>query len=73
MRKKYLNCGKRDDTAEIGETLGFSYKTVREFITRYNRRQRKLAAGIVPKSKGRPRKAEPGKFSMEYYKAENEP
>ena len=37
-----------------------------------NRRQRKLAAGIVPKPKGRPRKAEPDKFSMEYYKAENE-
>ena len=53
---------------EIGETLGFSYKTIREFITRSNRRQRKLAAGIVPKPKGRPRKAEPDKFSMEYYK-----
>ena len=38
---------------EIGETLGFSYKTVREFITRYNRRQRKLAAGIVPKTEGK--------------------
>ena len=57
---------------EIGETLGFSYKTIREFITRSNRRQRKLAAGIVPKPKGRPRKAEPDKFSMEYCKAENE-
>ena len=57
---------------EIGETLGFSYKTIREFITRSNRRQRKLAAGIVPKPKGRPRKAGTDKFSMEYYKAENE-
>ena len=57
---------------EIGETWGFSYKKIREVITRSNRRQRKLAAGIVPKPKGRPRKAEPDKFSMEYYKAENE-
>ena len=43
---------------EIGETLGFSYKTVREFITRYNRRQRKLAAGIVPN-----RREGPGKLN----------
>ncbi|MDR3767431.1 MAG: hypothetical protein Q3Y08_10445 [Butyricicoccus sp.] len=41
---------------EIGEKLGFSYKSTRNCITRYNRRQRKLAAGVIPKPKGRPGK-----------------
>ncbi len=40
----------------IGERLGFSRKQVHNFITRYNEKQRKLAAGIVPKKKGRPSK-----------------
>lgn len=57
---------------EIGEKLGFSYKATKEYITRYNRRQRKLAAGIIPKPKGRPRKAAPDQSSIEYYKAEIE-
>ena len=38
---------------EIGERLGFSYKQVHNFISRYNERQRKLAAGIVIHKKGR--------------------
>ena len=41
---------------EIGERLGFSYKQVHNFISRYNERQRKLAAGIVIHKKGRPAK-----------------
>ncbi len=41
---------------EIGEKFGFSYKQMREFKTRYNRKQRKLAAGISIKKKGRPAK-----------------
>ena len=57
---------------EIGEKLGFSYKATRNCITRYNRRQRKLAAGIAPKPKGRPRKTVPDKSSVEYYQAEIE-
>ncbi len=31
---------------EIGEVLGFTYKQVHNFITRYNSNQRKKAAGI---------------------------
>jgi DNA-binding CsgD family transcriptional regulator len=41
---------------QIGERLGFSQKQVHNFITRYNEKQRKLAAGIVLRRKGRPSK-----------------
>ena len=38
---------------EIGEKFGFSKKQYGDFITRYNRRQDKIAAGIVIRKKGR--------------------
>ena len=41
---------------EIADKLGFSKYQIKEFIHRYNKRQRKLAAGIAIKPKGRPRK-----------------
>ena len=41
---------------EIGEKLGFSHDQVHNFISRHNERQRKLAAGIAIKKKGRPPK-----------------
>jgi DNA-binding CsgD family transcriptional regulator len=41
---------------EIGNKLGFSYEQVHNFISRYNMNQRKLAAGIALKRKGRPPK-----------------
>ena len=41
---------------EIGERLGFSYEQVHNFISRHNERQRKLAAGVAIKKKGRPPK-----------------
>ena len=41
---------------EISEQLGFSYKQVREFKTRYNKKQKKIALGIAIKKKGRPAK-----------------
>ena len=41
---------------QIGEMLGFSYKQMRDFKTRYNQKQRKIAAGIAIKKKGRPTK-----------------
>lgn len=41
---------------EIGEALGFSKKQLHNFITRYNQKQKKLAAGIVIHRKGRPPK-----------------
>lgn len=41
---------------EIGEELGLTLKQVETWITRYNRKQAKLLAGITPRPKGRPRK-----------------
>ena len=42
--------------AEIGAKLGFSKEQIHNFITRHNKKQRKLAVGITPKKKGRPAK-----------------
>ena len=41
---------------EICEKFGFSQKQYKNFITRYNRRQNKIAAGMAIKKKGRPAK-----------------
>ena len=41
---------------EIREKFGFSKKQYDNFITRYNRRQDKIAAGIAVRKKGRPAK-----------------
>ena len=41
---------------EIREKFGFSKKQYEGFITRYNRRQDKISAGIAIKKKGRPSK-----------------
>ncbi len=41
---------------EIGEKLGFTYKQMRCFKTRYNQKQRKMAAGIAINKRGRPAK-----------------
>ena len=41
---------------EICEKYGFSIKQLTDFVTRYNRKQKKLTAGISIKPKGRPRK-----------------
>ena len=49
---KYLEQG--HSLRETGEKFGFTYKEMRDFKTRYNKNQRKLAAGIAIKSKGRP-------------------
>ena len=39
---------------QIGEKLGFTPEQIHSFTTRYNRKQRKLAAGVALKKKGRP-------------------
>ena len=41
---------------EISEELGFSIKQIRNFITRYNQKQKRTAAGIALRAKGRPPK-----------------
>lgn len=41
---------------EISKKLGITIKQITNFITRYNRKQDKIKAGIAIKPKGRPRK-----------------
>ena len=41
---------------EIGESLGLSKYQVKQLIARQNRKERMLAAGYIPRPKGRPRK-----------------
>ena len=42
--------------AEIGKKLGFSNEQIHNFISRHNKKQRKIAAGIAIKKKDRPAK-----------------
>ena len=49
LRLKEEGCTKR----EIGEKLGFSKDQIHNFISGYNRKQRKIEAGITIKRKGR--------------------
>ena len=39
---------------EIGERFGLSYEKTHDFFKRYNRKQRKIAAGLAIKRPGRP-------------------
>ena len=41
---------------EIGEKYGYTYEQMHNFISRHNMNQRKIAAGIALKRKGRPPK-----------------
>ena len=41
---------------EIAVHFGLEKKQLKDLVTRYNRRQKKMAAGIMPRPKGRPRK-----------------
>lgn len=41
---------------EIGESYGLSKIQVKQLISRQNRKERKIAAGYIPRPKGRPRK-----------------
>ena len=44
---------------EIAEHFGMTTEQVKELLKRYRRRERKIAAGITPRPKGRPRKDVP--------------
>lgn len=41
---------------EIGKRFGLSYEKTHDFFKRYNRKQRKIAAGLAIKRPGRPPK-----------------
>lgn len=44
---------------EIAEYFELTTEQVKELLKRYRRRERKIAAGIMPRPKGRPRKDAP--------------
>ena len=50
---------------EIAEHYGLKTEQVKELLKRYRRRARKIAAGIMPQPKGRPRKDAPAKNMIE--------
>ena len=67
MRKKYTKVehlteiirkrkASGETNREIGESLGLSREQVKQLINRQNRKERLLAAGYIPRPKGRPRK-----------------
>ena len=41
---------------EIADDLGLTKEQIKSWVTRYNRRNKKIVEGIVLKPKGRPRK-----------------
>lgn len=43
---------------EIAEHFGLAKEQIKWWINRYNRKQKKLEAGIIPRPKGHPRKDE---------------
>ena len=43
-------------TREIADHLGVEKRQIECWVNRYNQRNKKIAAGITPKPKGRPRK-----------------
>ena len=55
-KETYESKGEGLTNREIAEKLGFELKQVKELIRRHNTNERKLAAGIEIKPKGRPRK-----------------
>ena len=58
--------------AEIAEELGLSKDQIHQFFCRYNRNQRKIEAGNIPKRKGRPAKTESLEDEVHRLRMENE-
>jgi transposase len=53
---------------EIADALGLEKEQIKNWVSRYNRMQAKMEAGLPPKRRGRPRKKE--MTSEEEYKYE---
>ena len=62
---------------EIADTLGLEKVQIKNWISRYNREQARLAAGLLRKRRGRPRKSgystiEECQYEIQRLKIENE-
>ena len=82
---KYQGIGNRDHKMrkvgrirqEIADTLGLEKVQIKNWISRYNREQARLAAGLPSKRRGRPRKSgyttiEECQYKIRRLKIENE-
>ena len=68
LQMKAKGCTRR----EIAEKVGITPEQVHQFFCRYNRRQRNIAAGVLPKKKGRPSKAKSLEDEVLRLRMENE-
>ena len=57
---------------EIAERVGLSKDQIHQFFCRYHRNQRKIAAGKLPKRKGRPPQTERIEDELQRLRMENE-
>ena len=57
---------------EIAEKVGITPDQVHQFLCRYNRKQRNIKAGILPKKKGRPSKPSSIEAEIARLRMENE-
>ena len=62
---------------EIADELGFTKQQIKNWINRHNKSQARLAAGLVPKRRGKSRESQPAsekeyKFEIKRLKMENE-
>ena len=68
LQMKANGCTRR----EIAEKVGITSEQVHQFIHRYNRRQRDIESGILPKKKGRPSKSGSLESEISRLRMENE-
>ena len=58
--------------SQIAEKIGITAEQVHELIKRYNRKQRNIKSGILPKKKGRPTKSDSLETEIARLRMENE-
>ena len=57
---------------QIAEKIGITSEQVHDYVKRYNRKQREIESGILPKKKGRPCKSSSLETEIARLKMENE-
>ena len=68
LQMKAKGCTRR----EIAEKVGITPGQVHQFLCRYNRKQRNMKVGILPKKKGRPSKLDSLESEISRLRMENE-
>ena len=68
LQMKAKGCTRREIAAKVGITPD----QVHQFLCRYNRKQRNMKVGILPKKKGRPSKSDSLESEISRLRMENE-